>query len=481
MATLKEKTAKGLLWGALGSGATQGLNLLFGIVLARLLSPHDYGIVGVLAIFSCIAGNLQNCGFVNGLINLKEPTARDFDAVFWFNVAVSALIYVVLFFEAPLIAWFFHEPELLWLSRFVFLSFFISSMGIAHSALLTKRLMVREKTITGFIALVLSGAAGVWMAFRGMGYWALAWQSLLYISIVNLCRYYFTWHLWRPSLSFDFGPIRQMFPFSVKILITSIVNTINTNVLTFLFGNLFPMRAVGNYTQAMKWNTMAHSTISGTMEQVAQPVLAETSGDGPGERRVFRKMMRFGAFLSFPALFGMALVAHEFILVALGPKWAESAQLMQILCISGAFMPFYILYQNLAIAAGRSDIYMWCNLAQIAVQIGIIVALHGLGMRAMVIAYALSVVLWLGVWQRVARRLAGLRLRETLADVMPFMLAAAAVMGLAWLLTSWIENLYWLLTARIVVAAGLYFLMMKLFRVEMLDECLNFIRKKLKR
>lgn len=478
MESLKEKTAKGLFWGAMNSGTMQVLNLVFGIFLARMLSPHDYGIVGVLSIFSLIAGNLQSSGFTQGLTNIKQPTANDYNAVFWFNITVGAVCYAILFFAAPLIAWFFHSPELVGLSRFVFLGFLISAFGITRNAIMFKNIMARERAMTGFVSLLLSGTCGIILAWNGLAYWSLAWQSVLFVLMQNVCRYYYTRRMWRPSLRVDFSPIVRMFPFSVKILITTIINTINNNVLTFIFGNLFPMRTVGNFSQAMKWDTMAYTTISGTIEQVAQPVLAQINDDRDRELSVFRKMLRFTAFLSFPALFGMALVAREFILVTISDKWIDSVPLLQTLCIGGAFLSFYTLYQHLVIASGRSGIYMWCNIGQIVIQIALIFLFHSFGIQTMVAVYTVFTVLWLIVWQVNARRLIGVTFANVLSDTMPFMLAAAGVMVATYLLTSYIENPKLLLPLRIVIAAILYFAVMKVAKAAILEECLNFIKKK---
>ena len=486
MDNLKEKTAKGLLWGALNSSTMQVLNLVFGIFLARMLSPHDYGIVGVLAIFSLIAGNLQSSGFTQGLTNIKQPTANDYNSVFWFNVSVSIVCYVVLFFCAPLIAWFFHSDELVPLSRFVFLGFLISSFGITRNAIMFKKIMARERAMTGFISLLISGACGIVLAYNGMAYWSLAWQSVLFVLIQNICRYYYTRKMWKPSLCVDFSPIKKMFPFSVKILITTIINTINNNVLTFIFGNLFPMKTVGNFSQAMKWDTMAYTTISGTIEQVAQPILVEIADDKDRELRVFRKMMRFTAFLVFPCLFGLSLVAEAFILVTISAKWIDSVPLLQILCVGGAFMPFYTMYQHLVISAGRSDIYMWCNIGQILLQIAIILAFHSFGIVMMVIAYTAFTIAWLGVWHIFAKRLIGIRYRDLFKDIAPFMLASAGVMVVTHYLTTLLSNSiapyiaspYILLPLRVVIAAALYFCVMKLARVKIMDECISYVKRR---
>ena len=486
MDNLKEKTAKGLLWGALNSGTMQVLNLVFGIFLARMLSPHDYGIVGVLTIFTLIAGNLQSSGFTQGLTNIKQPTANDYNSVFWFNISVSIVCYIILFFCAPLIAWFFHSDELIPLSRFVFLGFLISSFGITRNAIMFKQIMARERAITGFISLLISGACGIVLAYNGFAYWSLAVQSVMFSLIQNICRYYYTRDIWRPSLHIDMSPVKRMFPFSVKVLVTSIINTINNNVLTFIFGNLFLMKTVGNFSQAMKWDTMAYTTISGTIEQVAQPILVEISDDKDRELRVFRKMMRFTAFLVFPCLFGLSLVAEEFILVTISSKWVDSVPLLQILCIGGAFMPFYTMYQHLVISAGRSDIYMWCNIGQIILQIAIIIAFHSYGIVTMVIAYTAFTIAWLGIWHIFAKRLIGIRYRDLFKDITPFMLASAGVMIITHYLTTLLSNNiipyiaspFILLPMRIVIAAALYYAVMKLARVKIMDECISYIKRK---
>lgn len=474
--TLKEKTAQGLVWSAVNSGMTQLLNLVIGIFLARMLLPGDYGIVGVLTIFTAIAGCLQASGFTQGLINLKQPTANDYNSVFWFNTTVSLVLYAILFCCAPLIAWFFHQPVLVGVSRFVFLSFVISSFGIAQNAYMVKNMMQREITISSVLALVVSGSVGLLLAFLGKAYWSLAWQQVVYITVLNAGRYYYA--DWRPSLHIDMGPVKRMFRFSVKILFTNIINTLSQHLLTFIFGHLFHINTVGNYSQANKWNTMASSTISNTLGQVAQTVLVSVEDERERELRIFRKMLRLTAFLSFPALFGLSLVSREFILCLLKDEWADAIPLLQILCVGGAFLPFYTLYQNLAISNRRSDLYMWCNIAQIVAQLAIVLLLSRYGIMVIVYAYTAFTIGWLLVWQLIARRLIGLRFWHLLLDTMPFMLAALAVMAATYFLTITIDSLPLLLISRIVLAALLYFAVMKAARVKILDECIRYFSKK---
>ena len=378
MDNLKEKTAKGLFWGALNNGTVQVLNVLIGIMLGRKLSPEEWAPIGMIAIFSAIAGNLQSSGFSTAIVNMKAPTSNDYNAVFWFNTLVSAIVYLVLFACAPWIAWFFEQPCLTDLSRFIFLAFFISSFGISTNAYMMKNMMQREMTIVSVTALIISGITAIILAFQGYSYWSLAWQQVINAFVLVVGRWVFV--KWRPSFKVDFTPIRRTFRFSMNILITMIINTVNNHILTFVFGKLFTRtpQVVGNFFQAFKWDTMAYQTVGGTIEQVAQPVLVNLrdNEDESREVRVFRKMMRFTAFLAFPAMFGLSLVSEEFILATIGQKWIDCVPLLRVLCIGGAFMPFYSLYKNLIISQGRADLNMWLNISQIILQFILIFATY---------------------------------------------------------------------------------------------------------
>ena len=476
---LKEKTAQGLFWAFLSSGGIQLLNLVIGIFLARLLSPGEYGIVGMLAIFTLLANNLQESGFGVALVNIKDIKHNDYNSVFWFNVGMSLLLYLILFLCAPLIASFFHQPCLVKLSRFIFLGFIIASLCISPNAMLVRDLKMKEKAITSLSALVISGTVAVIMALKGFSYWSLATQQVLYNVVICFGRYYYT--RWCPTFKVDFTPVKQMFSFSYKVLITAVLTTINNNVLTVIFGRLFPAQAVGNFTQANKWNTMANQLVTNTVSQVAQPVLTRVTDDNERQRRVFGKMLRFTAFLAFPAMFGLAMVAPQVILIAIGDKWVNSIPLLQILCISGAFIPLYTVYQNLFLSQGKSDTYMWLTISQIAIMLIAVLACHKLGITAMVIAFACINILWLLAWQLFASRLIGYRFVTMLRDLLPFMLIALAVMGLTYLVTGFISNRYFLLLSRILVAIALYVMTMKLLKAKIFEESIEFIRGKYRR
>ena len=472
---LKERTAKGLMWGAINNMTSQLLMALIGIILGRLLTPADYGMVGMLAIFTAITGSLQESGFTAALTNLKEATHREYNAVFWTSTGISILLYLVLYISAPLIADYFHQPGLIPLSRLVFASLLLAGIGIAHAAYMFRNMMNREKAITGFFALVGSGIIGITLALNGYSYWSLAWQQFAYICIINIGRLYYV--RWMPSFHIDLSPIREMIGFSSKILITNIINQVNNNILSFIFGRLFTAGAVGNYTQAAKWNTMGHSLISGTMQQVAQPVLASINEEENRQLNVFRKMLRFTAFLSMPAMLGLAFIA-DFIVVLLGEQWTDSVPLLRMLCISGAFLPIHTLYQNLFISHGRSDTYMWCSVALVITQIVVVMVFATWGIEIMIAAYVITLILWTGIWQVLTYRLIQFRFIDLLKDVCPFLLATIGCIGVAYYTTLFITNVIALILSRIIITSLLYMAIMKIAHVKIFKECIQFIFKR---
>ena len=476
MSTLKEKTAQGLLWGGLNSGIQQLVGLAFGIVLGRLLSPSDYGMMAMISIFSLVATALQDSGFRTALTNIEHPKDEDYNSVFWFNIIMASSLYLILFFAAPLIGEYYHTPRVVPLCRYAFLSIVIASFGTAQSAYLFKHLRAKQQAEAGALAVILSSLTGVGMAFAGMAYWSLATQGLVYVGINTLLQWHFS--SWRPSIhGITFAPVRRMFRFSCKILATTIMTHVNNNVLNILLGHYFTPRDTGNYNQAYQWNTKCYSLVQSMVAQVAQPVLVSLNGEEGRQKDVFRKMMRFTAFITFPLLFGFGLVAKEFIVTAIGEKWLASAQLIQILCVSGATMPLSTLFSNMIISKGRSGTFFWCTFTLGLVQIATMVLIWPMGIRSMVITYTILNTSWLLVWLFFVRRLIGYGYWMFFCDVMPFAIAAAGVMGVAYIATMPLSNLIALLISRFIIAVVLYYVVMKIARVKILAECERFVKR----
>ena len=418
--SLKERTAGGMLWGGMSNGLMQLLGAVFGLVLLRYLTPEDYGKVAMLNIFAALASALQESGFIAALCNKKEPTDEEYNAVFWFNLLVSVVLYIILWFCALL----------------------LSGLGTVQRAYLFGHLMVRQTSICSLTAMLLSSIVGVVMAVKGFASWAIVTQAVCFVLITQLMAWYFS--PWRPTLKApNLAPAWKMFGFSSKLMLTNIVNICNLHAFSVLLGRFFSDHVAGVYSQAKGWNDKASSTINGMVTSVAQPTLA-------------RKMLRFVCFVSFPAMLGLGLVAQEFILLAGGEKWRESGLMLSLLCIHGAFVPITTLYSNLTISRGRSDVNMACTVAQcLAVWTGLLL-LYPYGLLPMVIFFVSLNIAWLVIWQWFAWRLTGLTFVEALKDTLPFLVFTLIVLGIAWWLTCGIESLWLLLLSRVLIVAVLY-------------------------
>ncbi|MDO5429825.1 lipopolysaccharide biosynthesis protein [Parabacteroides sp.] len=473
--SLKDKTAKGLFWGGVSNGVQQLLNLTFGLILARILNAEDYGMVGMLAIFSAVASTIQESGFTAALTNQKEIRNEDYNAVFWFSSLTGLFFYSFLFFSAPLIAHFYNRPELIGLSRIVFLGFLFGGLGISSNAYLFKKLMVKERAVIDVVALLCSGIVGVVLALNGFAYYGLAIQSVTYIGVGSFLKlYYAPWH---PSFQFSIAPLRLMFGFGSKLILTNIFTQVNNNMFSVILGKFYDARQLGLYSQGEKWMGMGNLLIGGMINGVAQPVLVEISDDIDRKRNVFRKMVRFGAFISLPAMLGLAFVAREFIQILLGEKWLPSVPFLQLFCIWGAARYLFLLYTNLLISQGRSNLYLYGMIFTGVLQLIVVLAMFSFGIYPMVVAYILVFYVGLIYWHICVSRYIPISLVDIIKDVLPYLCAILMALASAYILTVWIENIYVLFFSKIFIVAMVYICIMWLGNSVIFRESVAYLRK----
>ncbi|KAA6324545.1 Teichuronic acid biosynthesis protein TuaB [termite gut metagenome] len=476
--SLKEKTANGLFWGGLSNGVQQLISLVFGIFLARILTADDYGMVGMLTIFSLIASTIQESGFTAALTNKQNIKHEDYNAVFWFSTFSGIALYIALFFCAPLIADFYNTPAITSLARFLFLGFAISATGIAHNAILFRNLRVKEKTKTDIAAVLVSGSIGVTMALSGMSYWGIATQQIVYVFVVTVLRWHFS--AWRPTFQIDFRPLKSMLSFSSKLLLTHIIAQINANIFSVLLGKYYSKKDVGFYTQGNKWMMMGHLLIASTINTIAQPVFSQVVNDKQRQVQVFQKLFCFIAFVSFPAMLGLAFISEEFILIAIGDKWLPSVPILQLLCIVGAIWPFTNLYSQVIISKGKSNIYFWINLCFGISQILIALLTLRYGVLWLIRIYVLEYMVLLFVWQCVIKKQIGFKHQTMIKELSVYLFSTLLAFVITYGITLSIHNLYLLLISKISIAAIIYIGIMKIGRSVVLDECIAFVRSKLK-
>ena len=475
--TLKEKTAKGLFWGGISYGIQTFLNLVFGLVLARILNADDYGMVGMLAIFSAVASTIQESGFTAALTNRKKFCDDDYNAVFWFSTLSGLFFYILLFFCAPLIAHFYHRPELVKLSRILFLCFLFGGLGIASNAYLFKSLMTKERARVDIFSTILSGSIGVYLALHGYAYIGLAIQMVISSALSSVFKLYYS--PWHPSFHFNFQPLKEMFSFSFKLILTNFVIQINNNVFSVVLGKFFNATQLGFYAQGQKWMGMGNQLITGMINNVAQPVLVQVNDDSERQCAVFRKMVRFGAFISFPAMLGLAFVAKEFIVILLGTKWLPSVPFLQLFCLWGAIVYMWVLYTNLMMTHGKSNLYLYGMILTGVLQILAIISLFRLGIYVMVIGYILSYYVSMFYWQYFANKILHVKLFHILKDMFPY-LGAMIISVLAGYFASYLfSNVYIILVTKIFITALFYIAIIKTFNSTVFNDVLSFVLKRM--
>jgi O-antigen/teichoic acid export membrane protein len=475
--TLKQKTAKGLFWSSISSSMQLLLSLGCGIVFARVLSQEDYGLTAVLSIFIAVSGVIVESGFTTGLINRKKIDHADYNAVFWVSFILGLSIYLILFLAAPLIADYFKDERLVKISRIMFLWIISGSLGIAPGALLQKELKIKNRTIINVCSMFVSTVIGIIVVLLGYGYWGLVVQLLVQCVVSTILLWCYS--SLRPNFSFNFQPIKEIYPFSIKMLLTGIVTQINANILTVFLGRLFTKNELGSYSQGNKWS--GHSTyfVNSIIQGVAQPVLVEAGGDPERQANVFRKMLRFCSFISFPLLFGLAFITPEFIPILITDKWEDSILIMQLTCIWGAFSLIGTLYTQLIISHGKSNIYFWNTAILGLVQIIVLIFIHPWGIIRMLIIFLLINFLWLPIWHYFANRLIRLRLLSVVKDSMPYFLITCISIGCSYLIASYIENIYLRCLQKILMTAAIYILIVWKMNSVMFKESVEFLMSRM--
>lgn len=381
--SLKAKAFKGLAWNSIESIAVRGVSFVISVIIARLVSPEAYGLIGMLSVFIAVSTLFVESGFSRALVQRKNCTQTDFSTVFYFNLGVSVLIYVALYVAAPYIAQFYHAPELTLLTRVLSLQFIISALIVVHKAKLLIAIDFKTQAKINVLAVLFSGGVGLYTAYCGYGVWALASQTLALVSITTILMW--TKIRWLPSLVFSSHAFREMFGYGSKILLAGLYSTILNNIYTIFIGRWYQSKILGYYTRANTLAEMSAGTINTIIGNVTFPLLTTIQDDNKKLVSVYERLLTMTAFIILPTMVFFAIVAEPFIRVFLTDKWLPAVVLLQWLCLSKMFMPISALNLNLLNAIGRSDLFLKTDLAKLPIIVLNMVITLPLGTKAVVI------------------------------------------------------------------------------------------------
>ena len=356
MVSIKENTVSSIKWCATERVSQQGIQFVIGIIVARILSPDDYGMVGMLTIFITIGQSFVDCGFGNALVRKIDRTQEDCSTVFYFNIVVGILCYFILFLLSPYVALFFNIPLLEQLLKVLALSLFFDSLVVVQRARLTAVIDFKTQAIASFIASVLSGIFATYLAYNGWGVWALAYQIVSY-SFVNMLILLVVAR-WKPSWEFSYVSFREMFSYGSKLLVSGLLNTVYREFTTIAVGKIYSAKDLGFYTRGRQIATLPSSNFTGILQRVTFPILTRYQNDDKKLIDVYRKYIRYTSLIIFFGLFYLFAISKPLVLILLTQKWYDSIIYLQIFCLIYLFDHISQINLNLLQVKGRSDLYL---------------------------------------------------------------------------------------------------------------------------
>lgn len=461
--SLKQKTVSGLLWSFIDQFANQGITFIVGIILARLLSPREFGLIGMITVFIAISDSFIDSGFSSALIRKKNCTQTDYSTVFFFNLAIGITFFCLLYYFAPAIGNFFNEPELKSIVQILGIVLIINSLTIIQSTILTKQINFKLQTRISVIASIGSGIIALTMAYSGFGVWSLVAQKLSRQTLNSV--FLWLWNRWKPLFVFSKQSFNELFGFGSKLLVSGLIDTIYRNIYYLIIGKFFSAQELGFYTRANGFKNLPSQNLNRIISRVSYPVLASIQDDIPRLKNNYQKLIRSIMFITFILMMGMAAVAEPMIITLIGEKWRPSIIYLQMLCFVGMMYPLHALNLNMLQVQGRSDLFLKLEiikkiLAVPTIIIGIIwgikIMIAGMMVNTLIAYYLNS--FWSG-------KLIGYSFKQQITDILPgFLLAllmAGIVFGLGLLLPF---NPLWKFISQ-TVAGGLFiFIMSELFK-----------------
>ena len=429
--SLKSKTIKGVGWSAIDNMSGYAITFVVGIILARLLSPEDYGLLGLIAIFTAICNCFINSGFGSALIRKKDATEDDFNTVFIFNLVMSILLYGVLFLCAPLIADFFERQELTALVRVSTLSMIIGALAATQRTKLTKRIDFKTQTKITVVSAVIRGIVGISTAFMGWGVWALVAQDLVGSAVTTILLWHY--NKWIPKLRFSKKSFHELFGFGSKLLASGLIDTVWKEIYQVVIGKFYAPAALGQYTRAVAFSSLLSNNITSVIQRVSYPVLSQIQDDIPRLREGYRRIIKVTMLISFFGMLMLAAVAKPMTIVLIGEKWLQAATFLQIICFGSMLYPLQAINLNMLQVQGRSDLFLRLEIIKKVIAIGPLLLGIFISIYWMLICSVLTSFFAYYLNSYYSGPMIGYSVKEQILDVLPSFIVSATASLFAFL------------------------------------------------
>ena len=473
---LRNRAKRGFFWNTIERLVTNGIQFILTVILARLLSPADYGIIAMPAIFLAIAQVFIDSGFANALIRKPDLNEKDLSTAFYFNVIVGVVAYLLLFVTSPLIATFFNTPILSQLLKVTALVVFLNSLGIVQQAVLTKKMDFKSQAVISAISTFVSGVLGVWMAYSGYGVWALVLQqvSAALLRVVMLWGY----GRWKPLWIWSKESFGYLWNFGSKVIIIGLLDTIYNNVYAFVIGKKYNAKDLGNYTRAQQFADLPINNINSIVQKVTLPLLSEIQDDDTRLSSIYLRLIEMSSLLVVPLMFGLAAMANPLIIALLGKEWEGCVLLFQILCIARFWTPFNAINVNLLQVKGRTDLLLKLEIAKKVVITIILGLTFYRGVVFLVGGFAVCTFIAFMINTFYTKRLIGVSLWKQLQAILPAILISIVMMTVILFVNMMLANIYIMLVVDILLCGIIYGMLVLFFRKEAIKELISLVTKR---
>ncbi|MCU4157540.1 lipopolysaccharide biosynthesis protein [Carboxylicivirga sp. A043] len=441
---LKQRAVKGVVWSAIQRFSSQGVQFVLGLILARLLAPSDYGLIGMLAIFIAISETFIDSGFSTALVQKKDCDELDYSTSFYFSGAVGFLFYALLFLFAPFIADFYDEPQLVQLTRVVGLTLIVNSLAIVQRAKFTINIDFKSQTKAAVSAITISGGVAIYLAYAGFGVWALVVQNILRRTLDLIIL----WSIskWMPRHGFSFLRFKGLFSFGSKLLISGLLDTVFKNIFTIVIGKVFSAQSLGFFTRAKQFSEFPSSNITTIIQRVTFPVLSVVQNDDIRLREGYRKIIRLAALVVFPLMMGLAALAKPLVITILTAKWTETVWMLQIMCFAMMWYPIHAINLNVINVKGRSDLFLRVEVIKKVITTIMLVITIPIGIKAMLIGQVATSLLGLSINTYYTQRIINYGFWQQMRDIGPVLLLSLMMGTLVYLTIGMTSSMLWQLT-----------------------------------
>lgn len=429
----------------------------------------------MLTVFTAVASSIMDSGFGQALIRKKDATNVDFSTIFFFNIAVGLVLYIILFFSSELIANFYNEPKLTDISRVVFLVIIINSFGLIQNTTLTKKIDFKKIAKLNLTSVFLSGTIGVIAAYSGLGVWALVIQTLSLAAFRTIFMWMF--NNWRPILVFSYNSFRELFGFGSKLLAAGLLHQIFSNSYQLVIGKYYDAQSVGFYTQANRIQEIPAKNINTVIQSVTYPVLTQIQDDNIRLKEAYRKIIKQIVFINFPVMFLLAIIAVPFIQIFLTEKWLPAAPLLTMLCISSLIYPLHTINLNMLKVKGRSDLFLYLDIAKNTLLVLTLLITVNFSVEVMVLGQVILSYFGYLINAYYGGKMVNYKIIEQVRDVAPYFLTAIGIGILVYSLALLFINVYSILVFQILLYSALYLLISKLFNFDAYREIITIIKK----